>query len=171
MFWPWDAYGMTGSRRYHLNMTLHCKAKYVYRGPRQTCWWKIWVPLSCAWSNIVYPHIEIEDVPSSGNGLRMPWILWCLFGDITNLGMATCFFFLCLANMGCVLAKFLSTRWRQMTHTKKNSQSLREFIDGNFMTGWWFGCHGFYLPRYIGFLIIPIDFHIFQRGSNHQPGW
>ena len=27
----------------------------------------------------------------------------------------------------------------------------------------------FYFPRNIGFLIIPIDFHIFQRGSNHQP--
>ena len=24
---------------------------------------------------------------------------------------------------------------------------------------------------YIGLLIIPIDFHIFQRGSNHQPVW
>ena len=27
----------------------------------------------------------------------------------------------------------------------------------------------FYIFPYIGFLIIPIDFHIFQRGSNHQP--
>ena len=27
----------------------------------------------------------------------------------------------------------------------------------------------FYFPRNIGLLIIPIDFHIFQRGSNHQP--
>ena len=27
----------------------------------------------------------------------------------------------------------------------------------------------FYFPRNIGNLIIPIDFHIFQRGSNHQP--
>ena len=37
------------------------------------------------------------------------------------------------------------------------------------LTGWWFGCHEFYFPIHIGFLIIPIDFHIFQRGSNHQP--
>ena len=36
-------------------------------------------------------------------------------------------------------------------------------------TGWWFGCHQFYFPRNIGFLVIPIDFHIFQRASNHQP--
>ena len=27
----------------------------------------------------------------------------------------------------------------------------------------------FYFPINIGFLIIPIDVHIFQRGSNHQP--
>ena len=36
-------------------------------------------------------------------------------------------------------------------------------------SGWWFGCHLDYFPRNIGLLIIPIDFHIFQRGSNHQP--
>ena len=29
----------------------------------------------------------------------------------------------------------------------------------------------FYFPRNIGFLIIPIDFHFFQSGSNHQPDW
>ena len=27
----------------------------------------------------------------------------------------------------------------------------------------------FYFPINIGFLIIPIDVHIFQRGSKHQP--
>ena len=27
----------------------------------------------------------------------------------------------------------------------------------------------FYVPINIGNVIIPIDFHIFQRGSNHQP--
>ena len=36
-----------------------------------------------------------------------------------------------------------------------------------FIAGWWFGTC-FIFP-YIGLLIIPIDFHIFQRGSNHQP--
>ena len=35
-------------------------------------------------------------------------------------------------------------------------------------SGRWFGCH-FYFPINIGLLIIPIDVHIFQRGSNHQP--
>ena len=29
--------------------------------------------------------------------------------------------------------------------------------------------HEFYFPIYLGNVIIPIDFHIFQRGSNHQP--
>ena len=34
-------------------------------------------------------------------------------------------------------------------------------------SGWWFGtCFTF---PYIGNVIIPIDFHIFRRGSNHQP--
>ena len=36
-------------------------------------------------------------------------------------------------------------------------------------SGWWFGCHFLNFPRNIGLLIIPIDFHIFQRGWNHQP--
>ena len=33
------------------------------------------------------------------------------------------------------------------------------------VTGWWFGT----CCPYIGNLIIPTDFHIFQRGWNHQP--
>ena len=39
------------------------------------------------------------------------------------------------------------------------------------ITGWWFGCHEFYFPINIGFLIIPIDEVIFFRGvaKNHQP--
>ena len=35
--------------------------------------------------------------------------------------------------------------------------------------GWWFGCH-FSFSHILG-IIIPIDFHIFQKGSNHQPEW
>ena len=35
------------------------------------------------------------------------------------------------------------------------------------LSGWWFGCH--FLFSHILGIIIPIDFHIFQRGSNHQP--
>ena len=31
------------------------------------------------------------------------------------------------------------------------------------LSGWWFGT--FFIFPYIGFLIIPIDFHIFQRGG------
>ena len=31
--------------------------------------------------------------------------------------------------------------------------------------GWWFGCHFLNFPINIGLLIIPIDFHIFQRGG------
>ena len=32
-------------------------------------------------------------------------------------------------------------------------------------TAWWFCCHQFYCPINIGLLIIPTDFHIFQRGG------
>ena len=32
-------------------------------------------------------------------------------------------------------------------------------------SGWWFGCQEFYFPLNVGVLIIPIDFHIFQRGG------
>ena len=35
------------------------------------------------------------------------------------------------------------------------------------ISGWWFGCH--FLFSHIMEIIIPIDFHIFQRGWNHQP--
>ena len=34
--------------------------------------------------------------------------------------------------------------------------------------GWWFGTFFLFFP-YIGNVIIPTDFHIFQRGWNHQP--
>ena len=37
----------------------------------------------------------------------------------------------------------------------------------NKTSGWWFGCH--FLFSHILVIIIPIDVHIFQRGSNHQP--
>jgi hypothetical protein len=36
-----------------------------------------------------------------------------------------------------------------------------------FLSGWWFAT--FFIFPYIGNVIIPTDFHIFQRGSNHQP--
>ena len=36
------------------------------------------------------------------------------------------------------------------------------------IAGWWFGT--FFIFPYIGNVVIPIDFPIFQRGSNHQPG-
>ena len=37
------------------------------------------------------------------------------------------------------------------------------FLNG--ATGWWFGCHQFYFCINIGNVIIPTDFHIFQRGG------
>ena len=44
---------------------------------------------------------------------------------------------------------------------------LPKYCSQVLISGWWFGT--FFIFPYIGFLIIPIDFHIFQRGSNHQP--
>ena len=46
--------------------------------------------------------------------------------------------------------------------------ALDVFLGRKSVTGWWFGT--FFIFPYIGNLIIPTDFHIFQRGSNHQPG-
>ena len=40
-------------------------------------------------------------------------------------------------------------------------------VCSKYLAGWWFGT--FFIFPYIGLLIIPIDFHIFQRGSNHPP--
>ena len=39
------------------------------------------------------------------------------------------------------------------------------------VSGWWFGCHEFYVPMFVGNVIIPIDEVIFFRGvaKNHQP--
>ena len=37
-------------------------------------------------------------------------------------------------------------------------------------TGWWFGTWMDYFPFHIWDVILPIDFHIFQRGWHHQPG-
>ena len=37
------------------------------------------------------------------------------------------------------------------------------FNNDNSVSGWWFGT--FFIFPYIGLLIIPIDFHIFQRGG------
>ena len=42
-------------------------------------------------------------------------------------------------------------------------------LHGDYSAGCWFGCH--FLFSHILGIIIPIDFHIFQRGSNHQPGF
>ena len=53
------------------------------------------------------------------------------------------------------------------THPIPGSQAIP--LTFRFITGWWFGCHLDYFPINIGFLILPIDFHIFQRGWNHQP--
>ena len=44
-----------------------------------------------------------------------------------------------------------------------------ESAEPELVGGWWFGCHFWHFPINIGNFIIPIDVHIFQRGSYHQP--
>ena len=55
------------------------------------------------------------------------------------------------------------------------SSPLKRFWSENKATGWWFGCHEFYIfPEILGISHHPNwRSHIFQRGSakNHQPGY
>ena len=60
--------------------------------------------------------------------------------------------------------------WRAATRRRRSCRwhlgdgvPWREMEPGNINNSWWFGCHQFYFPILIGFLIIPIDFHIFQQ--------
>ena len=62
--------------------------------------------------------------------------------------------------------------WCRFMGHKNWVDTILEYFDllrKKWRSGWWVGCHEFYFPINIGLLIIPIDFHIFQRGSNHQP--
>ena len=54
-----------------------------------------------------------------------------------------------------------SAAWWFETHVHFHSQKRR------FFAGWWFGT--FFIFPYIGLLIIPTDFHIFQRGGPGPP--
>ena len=50
---------------------------------------------------------------------------------------------------------------------RSNARIPPEHSDNNMvLSGWWFGT--FFIFHILG-IIIPTDFHIFQRGSNHQP--
>ena len=54
--------------------------------------------------------------------------------------------------------------------------TLAKILDMHIVTytGWWFGTFFFpivFIFPYIGNVIIPTDFHLLQRGSNHQPGY
>ena len=49
----------------------------------------------------------------------------------------------------------------------KNVGVFFVFAIANNFAGWWF--ETFFLFSHILGVIIPIDVHIFQRGSNHQP--
>ena len=57
------------------------------------------------------------------------------------------------------------TAKRSQSHLQLSSvQDVQDpLLVDDIIAGWWFGCH--FLCSYIGLLIIPIDFHIFQRGG------
>ena len=57
-----------------------------------------------------------------------------------------------------IFFSMLIAEWQRISKLDMRRQSL---------SGWWFGT--FFIFPYIGNNMIPIDFHIFQRGSNHQP--
>ena len=55
--------------------------------------------------------------------------------------------------------------WKTMNMMMDGWWMVDDFSEDRNITGWWFGtCFGFF--PYIGFLIIPTDFHIFQRGCS-----
>jgi len=59
------------------------------------------------------------------------------------------------------MAQMLFQFWAQGTPVKTSTSTYVNY------TGWWFGT--LFLFFHILGLIIPTDFHIFQRGWNHQP--
>ena len=49
--------------------------------------------------------------------------------------------------------------------TEGEAQTIAVTRQDQTSSGWWFGCHQFYFPIHIGFLIIPIDaLHHFSEG-------
>ena len=64
---------------------------------------------------------------------------------------------------------YFSEGWRETT--KQTWMLFGFFAGGSTKTGWWFGT--FFIFPYVGFLIIPIDFTIFQRGgpTTNQSRW
>ena len=68
-----------------------------------------------------------------------------------------------MVNRGSPNEKAPWCRWKSMGELKGNSSGN----EGLYLVGGLVAI--FYFPRNIGNFIIPIDFHIFQRGSNHQP--
>ena len=56
-------------------------------------------------------------------------------------------------------------------HLSRPGEKTHGRMDGFFppKAGWWWLEHGFYFSHILG-ISIPIDFHIVQRGWDHQPG-
>ena len=46
----------------------------------------------------------------------------------------------------------------------KLEPTILDKAGGEWISGWWFGCH-FLCSHILGIIIIPSDFHIFQRGG------
>ena len=67
-----------------------------------------------------------------------------------------------LGSWRCMRIEPYGTIWNILEATMNNVNTHLQRS-----SGWWFGCH-FIFSHILG-IIIPIDVHIFQRGSNHQP--
>ena len=61
--------------------------------------------------------------------------------------------------------KQTSALYHRLPVSEKNKHWVGWFVQ--YYSGWWF--QTFFIFHNIWDVILPIDFHIFQRGSNHQP--
>ena len=85
---------------------------------------------------------------------------WCAFKPSADEFVG--WFQRSLSTTGFVVAIFEGYRFRFQPESRK--QRSRKLMS---ISGWWFGCY--FLFSHILGIIILINFHIFQRGSNHQP--
>ena len=73
-----------------------------------------------------------------------------------------------------VIPQVVSELWGPNGLAKVRPQAVQrtraktQFVD-KYISGWWVGTFYCIVSHILGIIIIPIHFHIFQRGSNHQP--
>jgi hypothetical protein len=66
--------------------------------------------------------------------------------------------------MGCIFLRMAKLRVKPKAEFYGFLRGYNMII--TIVTGWWFGTMEFYDFPYIGNVIVPTDFHIFQRGRS-----